>query len=95
MKYYITDILHSGRKGRRDKRVSEGKYEGVIGSIIETKNIRETKPLEKHHWTFVETQSPYEWWDTSETVALTYNEKEKLYYLETINTIYILEEIGE
>ena len=96
MKYKIVSIKHSGRKGIRGTDVNEPKYDGMINSIVEinsslkNEKIRYT-PL---HMNFIETESIYDNFHTSAILAISIN-KDWNYVVETINTLYELEEIKE
>lgn len=94
MRYIIKDIVHSGRMGERGRPVANAEYYGLIGSVIEMDDIEKTKQFSKCHWDFIETESVYEWWDTSEVILLEkrYN---KHYTLETVNTIYKIDKLDD
>lgn len=97
MKYRIIDILHSGRLGIRDTRVDDEKYIGMIGSVIrlvgDLKLLEDIKQFEQVMWHFVAGQSGYTWWITSEVIQLS-RDPDGLYTMETVNTIYILEQLS-
>lgn len=90
--YRIKGIYHSGRKGPRMEPVTEEKYEGVNGSIIgwDVESIRQFRST--RFW--FEDHPLYSWWDTSAILQLRKRDF-NIYELETVNTIYILEDLEE
>ena len=93
IKFKIVNILHSGRKGIRNEKVTESKYEGLVNSIITTSDpidIKQFEPLPMR----VYGSNVYSWWETSPVIGLSINMKHQ-YALETVNTIYILERLTE
>jgi ribosomal protein L14E/L6E/L27E len=90
--YKIVDILHSGRKDIRGKPVTDKKYEGLINSkiICDLKNI---KPFERVRM-YVKNHPLYDYWDISAVVKLSYDELNKIWIIETLNSIYKLKELG-
>jgi hypothetical protein len=92
-KYKILNIEHSGRKGIRYEPVKDPKYDGLIGSIIETENIENVKLFNEIKWDFVENKPAwYDLWHTSPVIEI-YLDFENHYVIETVNTIYILEKV--
>ena len=91
-KYKIIDIVHSGRKGIRGKKVIQSKYENMIGCIayIDIDNI---KPFHSVHM-ILKGHPEYDWWDTSVLVSCEVNWRINKISLETVNSIYILEKIN-
>ena len=96
MKYKIVSIKHSGRKGIRGTDVNEPKYEGMINSIVEISPSLENEKIRYTplHMNFIETESAYDQFHTSAILAISIN-KNWNYVVETINTLYELEEIKE
>lgn len=93
MKYRIVNILHSGRKGFRNSEVLDSKYQGMISSVIklnEYKHIEDVEQYKTLRWTFEDSESPYEWWETSAVIGLAVDWNNH-FRLETVNTIYVLE----
>lgn len=93
MKFKIIEIVHSGRKGTRYSPINNEKYYGLVDSIIEMKPLESLKSYEELKWNFVETKSGYEWWHTSVVICVSKHEND--YLVETVNTIYALQKIGE
>lgn len=85
--YRIKGIYHSGRKGLRMSPVTEYKYDGLIGCQIEwdVNSLRQFQPTRFWYKNVL-------WWDTSPVIQLTKRNFD-VYELETVNTIYILEEM--
>ena len=92
-KYKIIEINHSGRKGLRDSPVDDYEYDNVTNSIIESRDLDGLSRFDCCHWKFINSESDYEWWETTPTIAL--SKTDKMYKLETINTIYILEDVTD
>lgn len=90
MRYRINAITHSGRKGVRGTPVTAEKYNGMVGSMIRMDNIENLRAFQSCRWIFIKSDSPYEWWNTSNVIGVTFHD-DKYYTLETINTIYELE----
>lgn len=94
-KYIIKAINHSGRKGLRDTQVDDPKYENVIGSIVTLYNVRlleDYKQFDEMIFDFIETKTEYDWWHTTPIIGIS-KSCDGLYEVETINTIYIMEEV--
>lgn len=97
-KYTIREIVNSGRKGLRGTPVEDAKYNGLTGSIIEALDIEEQgillqfKPI-----TFftIETKSCYDWWTTSEIIAVRAFDDFNKFWIETVNTMYLLEKYND
>ena len=95
MKYRISNVYHSGRKCvRYDLDRAKINLQGSVFVIENHDNIESVKQFEPLHFSFVETMSPYEFWDTTEVIGLrkSFNDA---YELETINSIYIIKEIHD
>lgn len=90
-KYKIIDIAHSGRKGERNTPVDDPKYDGLKDSVIESRDLEDMYQFETCHWNIVTTESSYKWWETTPMVAL--SKVGDMYKLETVNTIYVLEDV--
>ena len=95
VRYKVLEIKHSGRKGPRDSPVSQDKYKGLIGSVIESINILDLYEFDIWHWSFVNTESPYEDWYTSQVISVTKEHDKPVYHIETLNTIYVVEELKD
>lgn len=94
MKYKIIGIYHSGRKGTRYDEVTDYKYDGLIGSIIDTdKPIEDYKEFEEIYWNFISSDSLYACWHTSAVIGSGINSFGD-YVIETINSIYVLEKVN-
>lgn len=91
-KYIIKAITHNGRKGLRGTPVDAEKYESMIGATIVC-NLEGAKQFRELRWDF-ENHPLYDYWNTSEVLALSYNYKTDLWELETVNTIYMLKEVS-
>lgn len=89
-KYKIIDIVHSGRKGIRGTKVTQSKYENMIGCIayIDIDNI---KPFQSVHM-ILKGHPEYDLWDTSVLISYHTDSYNRLSF-ETVNSIYILEKI--
>ena len=86
--YKIVDVVHSGRKGKRGKKVTAEKYEGIVGCTVlfdinDIGQFSSMKFLFKNHPT-------YDCWSTSEVLAMATNDDRQV-YIETANSIYIFE----
>ena len=96
MFFRIVNILHSGRKGIRNTPVTDQKYNGMVNSIIKLRNnnIENIHQFDELRFDFVETESEYDLWRSSCVIAISLG-YDNLYYVETINTIYVLEEVKD
>ena len=95
-RYRVLEILHSGRKNTRNKPVDNPKYDGIIGSIVELAGINSIEGIRQFNlvsFEFVKTSSDYDWWNTSAVISV-FLDFHNRYHIETINTIYILEEVN-
>lgn len=88
--YIVIDVLHSGRKGERYTSVNQSKYEGLIGYTVkfDLDKLEQNKSLHMD----VKNSPVYDWWDTSMVVSVTVNEETNYVLIETVNSIYELEE---
>lgn len=88
--FVIKKITHSGRKGIRYTDVLESKYDGLAGCHImfDTDKVIDFTPLE---WKLIG-HKDYDWWTTSEVIGVGITHEHTM-LVETINTIYELEEI--
>lgn len=92
--YKIVDIVHSGRKGVRNTQRDDEKYDGIWGSIVKTKRLEDIQQFSEIRWEFVATNSEYEWWRTSPVIQISLG-FDDLYRVETANTIYVMQKMGE
>lgn len=88
--FVIKEILHSGRKGIRGEPVDDYKYDGLVGCFakFDINNIRACQGVHM----VISGHRYYDWWNTSPVIQLT-KRNFNVYELETVNTIYILEEV--
>ena len=91
-KYKIVNIYHSGRKGVRWSVPEDPKYDDLVGCLC-TFDPFEVKQFESIRL-WIKNHPIYRWWDTSAIIQLSCDFDGK-YYLETINTIYVFEEVKE
>ena len=91
-KYKILKILHNGRKGIRGNPVTDIKYDGLINADVYIENLDDIVKFQCLHINIIG-HSTYNWWDTTEVITMSYNPINRKYYIETINTIYILQEL--
>ena len=92
-KYRIMAILHSGRKDTRLKRVDEDKYDGLVGSTVICRDLSEVKQFECLQMKVLD--SPFHRvWETTAVISL-WEKVNHFFYCETINSIYILNEIKD
>ena len=92
-KYKIKEILHSGKKGERGLPVWNKKYEYVLGfdCFFDKDNITVGSPF-----IFYFINNPeYAWWGMSTVVSVDEKPDEKKLIVETLNSIYIFEELGD
>ena len=92
-KYKIKEILHSGKKGERGLPVLNKKYEYVLGfdCFFDKDNITVGSPF-----IFYFISNPeYAWWGMSTVVSVNEKPDEKKLIVETLNSIYIFEELGD
>ena len=97
MFFRIVNILHRGREGKRNTPVTDQKYNGMVNSIIKLKNydsIENIWQFDELRFDFIETESDYDFWRSSCVIAISLG-YDNLYYIETINTIYVLEEVKD
>ena len=88
--FVIKEILHSGRKGIRGEPVDDYKYDGLVGCYakFDINDIKQCQPMHMK----LSGHMYYDWWDTSLVIQLT-RRNLNVYELETVNSIYILEEM--
>ena len=96
-KYKILNITHSGRNGLRGKPVDDWKYDGLIGSIVQiaVDNIDILEQIDLFDtikFRVLTGDSEYDIWCTSNVVQISMDYY-GIYEVETVNTIYKLEEI--
>lgn len=88
--YEIKEILHSGRKGPRYEPVDNYKYDDMVGCEINW-DINSVRQFDST--AFVVHGHPfYTSWHTSPVLQLRRRDN-NTYELETINTIYVLEDL--
>ena len=80
--FRIAGIYHSGRKGKRWNPRTEEKFDSMVGCLCDFDP--DEVDLKDH--------PNYDWWDTTGIVQLSRGFDGK-YILETINTIYVFEEV--
>lgn len=90
-KYKIIDIVHSGRKGIRGEKVTQSKYEALVGCIAYI-DLDAIKPFQSVHM-ILKGHPDYDWWDTS--VLLSFSLHEGYMEIETANSIYVFEEVND
>ena len=88
--FRIKEILHSGRKGIRGEPVDDYKYDGLVGCYAKF-DINDIRACQGVHMV-ISGHNFYDWWNTSPVIQLTKRDFD-VYELETVNTIYILEEM--
>lgn len=89
--YEIKGIYYSGRKGARFEPINGVKYDGLVGCFIvwDKNGIIQFEPT----YFTVYGHDFYTTWRTGPVIQLTQQDS-KTYELETVNTIYILEDLG-
>jgi len=92
-KYIIKDILHSGTKGDRGSPVTDEKYDGMIGSIVffDPSEIKFNQSFDfyfKYH-------PYYNFWTISYVKEIAYDTEKRNLIIESENSIYIFEDMGE
>lgn len=92
-RYRIVLVQHSGRKGPRSQPVDDPKYNGIVNSIVESDLLYNLQQFQNVHWDFYDTESQYDYWVTSSVIQLQRDRRNGQYILETLNTIYTLEEV--
>ena len=94
--YTIEKVIHSGRKGIRYEPVTDPKYDGLVGTRCYA-DFAESKQFQKMHFDIPsgEINCPYDWWDTSEILELKVYKETGEVFLETANTIYVLQEVDK
>lgn len=89
--YLVVDVLHSGRKGKRNTQVDDYKYRGLIGYKVGF-DINELEQG-KGFMMWVLDSPHYREWYTTMIVAAWVNEQDNTVTIETANSLYILKEI--
>ena len=94
--YILKNIVHSGRKGIRNEPVKDSKYDGLIGARLYW-DIDEVKQFKTTRFVIPESEvwCPYDWWETSEVLELSIDTRTNEVFLETANSIYILQEVSK
>lgn len=90
--YKIKGIYHSGRKGTRWDPVMDEKYDGLIGQLC----TFDPNEVEQFRWItiYLKTHPFYRWWNTSNVLQLS-RDLNGDYLVETVNSIYVFEEVNE
>lgn len=93
--YRILNITHNGTKGERGVTVTEEKYDGVIGCQVSFNpdNIRIGYGLTMIFAPYA--HRDYEWWSLSNIQNVYHEEEDNILVIETTNSIYYLECLGE
>ena len=93
--YKIIGIVHSGKKGERGTPVSEDKYDQLIGCHV-------SFDIDKIYLGYGLTMylKPgdhpyYDWWTMSCLQRVDYDEEDNILTIETLNSIYYLEDLGD
>lgn len=89
-RWVIKEICHSGRKGTRWTAVDDIKYNGLIGCFAEF-DMDSVERFKGVHMV-LKGHPYYDWWDTTGIIQLA-RRLDGDYVLETVNTIYVLEEV--
>lgn len=93
--YRILNIVHSGRKGERGTAVTDDKYDGVVGCrvMFDTKELKRGYRLRMF---FVPYEHRiYDWWTISLVQHFYHEEEDNVLVIETLNSIYYLECLGD
>ena len=91
-KYRIKGIFYSGRTGTRWQEVSDLKYDGLVGCLC---SFDPEKVEQFNGIRFFLKDHPYHsWWETTAVIQLSMD-FDGNYVLETVNTIYVFEEVKE
>ena len=91
-KYRLKGIYHSGRKGTRWEKVTQPKYDDMVGCLT-TFDPESVEQFQSVRF-YLKDHPVYRWWDTSGIIQLSLG-FDGDYYLETINSIYVFEEVKE
>ena len=92
-RYKVKEVLHSGRTADRGLPVWDRKYEYVIDydCFFDYKDIVVDAPF-----VFYFVNNPeYVWWGMSNVVSVEEKPESKELIVETLNSIYIFEELGD
>lgn len=88
--WIVKDVVHSGRKGTRYTQVNE--FLDLVGCYVDfdIKDIKHFKPIQMiiHN-----SEKKWDWLNTSQIIQVG-RRFDGLYELETVNAIYVLEEIN-
>lgn len=90
--WLIKDICHSGRKGVRWTAVDDIKYYGLVGCYakFDMNSIKQFEGIRM----YLAGHPDHSWWDTTGIIQLA-RRWDGDYVMETINTIYVLEEVSK
>ena len=94
MKYKIVDIKHSGRKGDRYTQVEDPRYKPLFGAEFIANDICSVKQYNNLQMYLIN-NNMYDWWQTSAVLQISRDIKTHNLIVETINTIYELEELSK
>ena len=87
--WIVKDVVHSGRKGIRYAQVDE--FLDLVGCYVDfdINDIEHFKPIQM---TIHNSKKKWDWINTSQIIQVE-RRYDGLYELETVNVIYILEEV--
>ena len=91
-KYRIKGIFYSGRTGTRWQEVSDLKYDGLVGCLcsFDPEKVEQFNGIRL----FLKDHPYHSWWETTAVIQLSMD-FDGNYVVETINTIYVFEEVKE
>ena len=94
-RFKILNIVHSGTKGERGTPVTEKKYDGLVGCEVrfDINNICVGYSLILHIVPWM--HKYYDYWTISAIERIDHDEEDGILILETLNSIYYLEELGD
>ena len=94
MLYKLSSITHSGRKGARDTPVDNYKYDGLVGSTVEF-DVKKIKQYQSLYFDIIQSDSHYEWWETSAVLEVWIGKDTGHVRVETANSIYSFDRVEE
>ena len=91
--FKILDITHSGTKGERGTPVTANKYDGLIGCPVrfDTDDIHIGQSLTMY--IVPKAHMHYDYWTISCIQSVDYDKENKVLVIETLNSIYYLQEV--
>ena len=91
-KYRIKGIFYSGRTGTRWQEVSDLKYDRLVGCLcsFDPEKVEQFNGIRL----FLKDHPYHSWWETTAVIQLSMD-FDGNYVVETINTIYVFEEVKE